>query len=88
MCPSYDGESMTVTIGFHVCPEEVEGEDGREEGQEAEQEEGEAEKEKLYRLAGGDVERYEEHQSYISVTFMTLNTNGIHQFFRSLLKEG
>lgn len=21
MCPSYDGESMTVTIGFHVCPE-------------------------------------------------------------------
>jgi len=88
MCPSYDGESMTVTIGFHVCPEEVEGEDGREEGQEAEQGEGEAETEKLYRLAGGDVERYEEHQSYISVTFMTLNTNGIHQFFRSLLKEG
>jgi hypothetical protein len=21
MCPAYDGESMTVTIGFHVCPE-------------------------------------------------------------------
>ena len=41
--------------------------------------------ERLYRLAGGDVERYEEHQSYISVTFMTLNTNGIHAFFRSLL---
>lgn len=32
--------------------------------------------ERLYRLAGGDVERYEEHQSYISITFMTLNTNG------------
>jgi hypothetical protein len=43
--------------------------------------------ERLYRLAGGDVERYEEHQSYISITFMTLNTNGIHQFFRALLKD-
>ena len=21
MCPAYDGKSMTVTIGFHVCPE-------------------------------------------------------------------
>lgn len=43
---------------------------------------------KWRRGKGGDVERYEEHQSYISITFMTLNTNGIHQFFRSLLKEG
>jgi hypothetical protein len=83
MCPAYDGESMTVTIGFHVCPEAAgeDGEGGREGG-------GVEEQEKLYRLAGGDVERYEEHQSYISITFMTLNTNGIHQFFRSLLKEG
>ncbi len=70
---SYDGESMTVTIGFHVCPEP--------------DQEDVPEQERLYRLAGGDADRYEEHQSYISITFMTLNTNGIHQFFRSLLKD-
>lgn len=159
MCPAYDGKSMTVTIGFHVCPEP---------GQLPDTDEQVIQKgfldglvvdgihrgcgghvcvcgcvmcyalrlggsrcvassfafvflspfafvflsppprqthtntnptttvtlsiktpthpqERLYRLAGGDVARYEEHQSYISITFMTLNTNGIHSFFRSLL---
>jgi hypothetical protein len=43
------------------------------------------EREKLYRLAGGDVDRYEDHVSFVCMFFHTLDRDAVGRLVRSLL---
>ncbi len=44
-------------------------------------------KERLYRIAGGDTERYQQHSSYVSLDFSCTDGEAVGRFIKSLFKD-
>jgi hypothetical protein len=79
------GPTLEAAVGFHVCPcpDPVTVREG--EGGEGEGEVGAGDK--LWRLAGGDVDAYGQHASFSYLAFKTVDTASIGNFVRSVLGE-
>ncbi len=58
---------------------------GGEGGEEGGVEGGVEEKQKMYRVAGGDTERYASHSSFVSLDFSTTDGEAVGRFIKGLL---
>lgn len=45
------------------------------------------ERDRMYRIAGADAERYGLHSSYVSIDFSTSDNESVGKFVRNLLAE-
>lgn len=71
-CPSYQGPPLTGRVSFYACPE-------------PDQPDHLPEAHRAYRLAGGDVDRFHEHCSFVRLFFDTTDERSIAQLVRALL---
>jgi hypothetical protein len=73
--PTLPGQALRARVGFYVCPEA---------GQE-----GVAEADKMWRVAGGDEDNYDDHESFCDLQFDDdVSTAQLATFVRGLLEPG